>query len=129
MRAIPSSGTKPEMVFRSALHSLGCRYRLGQTVTVGSRRVTPDIVFQRARIMVFIDGCYWHGCPDHCRMPQTNSDYWERKIGGNVERDRRDNTVFSEDGWTVVRYWEHDDLPIAAARLRELLRERSGRAP
>jgi DNA mismatch endonuclease (patch repair protein) len=68
----------------------------------------PDFVFRKTRIAVFIDGCFWHGCPKHCRMPATNRDYWERKIGRNLERDKKVKRELRKAGWTVVRVWEHE---------------------
>ncbi len=67
----------------------------------------PDFVFRKARIAVFIDGCFWHACPKHCRMPASNRDYWERKIGRNAERDKKVNRELRGQGWKVVRIWEH----------------------
>lgn len=68
----------------------------------------PDFVFRKTRIAVFIDGCFWHGCPKHCRMPATNRDYWDRKIGRNLERDKKVKRELRKAGWTVVRVWEHE---------------------
>ena len=68
----------------------------------------PDFVFRKTRIAVFIDGCFWHGCPKHCRMPATNREYWERKIGRNLERDKKVKRELRKAGWTVVRIWEHE---------------------
>jgi DNA mismatch endonuclease, patch repair protein len=68
----------------------------------------PDFVFRKTRIAVFIDGCFWHGCPKHRRMPATNRDYWERKIGRNLERDKKVKRELRKAGWTVVRIWEHE---------------------
>ena len=68
----------------------------------------PDFVFPKHRMAIFIDGCFWHRCPKHCRMPTTNRDYWETKISRNAERDRSVTKKLKEDGWTVIRFWEHD---------------------
>lgn len=68
----------------------------------------PDFVFPKSRIAAFIDGCFWHGCPKHCRMPSSNKDYWEGKIGKNVKRDRKINKELRAKGWKVIRFWEHD---------------------
>jgi DNA mismatch endonuclease (patch repair protein) len=126
MAAVRSTNSRPELAFRSALHRLGVRYRLGQTVTVGGRKVKPDLVFKQAKIAVFIDGCFWHGCPDHCRMPATNRDYWEAKIGRNVARDAADAERFSSAGWRVLRFWEHEDLAKAARSVAMTLRPTVG---
>lgn len=68
----------------------------------------PDFVFPKNRVAAFIDGCFWHGCSKHCRMPSSNKDYWERKIGKNVQRDRKINKELRAKGWKVIRFWEHD---------------------
>ena len=68
----------------------------------------PDFVFPRCRLAIFIDGCFWHRCPKHCRMPNTNREYWETKISRNAKRDRSVTKQLKEDGWTVIRFWEHD---------------------
>jgi DNA mismatch endonuclease, patch repair protein len=77
----------------------------------------PDFVFWRERVAVFVDGCFWHGCPSHCRMPQDNRDYWRRKIGGNASRDTRTNRLLRTRGWRVVRIWAHSlEAPRAVVR-------------
>lgn len=68
----------------------------------------PDFVFPKNRVAAFIDGCFWHGCPEHCRMPSSNRDYWERKIGKNIQHDRKINKELRAKGWKVIRFWEHD---------------------
>lgn len=87
----------------------------------------PDFVFRKARIAVFIDGCFWHACPKHCRMPASNRDYWERKIGRNAERDRKVTRELRQQGWTVVRIWEHEIKAGTAmrklGRIRRVVRE------
>lgn len=122
MAAIRSTNTAPERRLRTRLHGLGVRYRLGQVIRLdGSRPIKPDIVHKRRRVAVFVDGCYWHGCPDHCRMPSANSAYWQLKISGNMRRDVTTDARLVEAGWTVVRIWEHEDPGPAAERLRDLL--------
>ena len=108
MRANRKADTKPEIRLRSALHRRGLRFRLGVPIAAGSVRVVPDIVFRRARLAVFIDGCWWHRCPEHGVMPGSNTAYWLPKLDRNVERDRRVDAALSADGWVVVRVWEHD---------------------
>jgi len=68
----------------------------------------PDFVFAKRRVAVFIDGCFWHGCRKHCRMPKSNADYWENKIGNNISRDRAVNKHIRSKGWVVIRFWEHE---------------------
>ena len=103
MSRIKSRDTKPELRLRRALWALGLRYRLGASV-IGR----PDVVFKSAKLAVFVDGCFWHGCPRHGVMPKNNRDFWRKKIGGNVERDRRVNDLLRAAGWGVLRFWEHD---------------------
>lgn len=97
------------------LHARGLRYRVDKPIPIGGRRpVRPDIVFTRARIAVFVDGCYWHGCPDHHQPSKSNVSYWRAKIDRNQERDRENDAALKSAGWTVLRFWEHDDPAEAA---------------
>ena len=100
--------TKPELRVRSLLHKRGLRYRVNQGPLPELRR-TADIVFRKARVAVFIDGCFWHGCPQHYKEPKTNTDYWRAKIAGNGQRDRQTDELLFEAGWLVLRFWEHED--------------------
>lgn len=109
--------TAPELALRRLLHARGLRYRKDHRVDAGGVRATADVVFPRARVAVFVDGCYWHGCPQHCRMPARNVAYWEAKIGRNRERDRRTTAALKDAGWTVVRVWEHESPEQAAAQV------------
>jgi DNA mismatch endonuclease (patch repair protein) len=102
------TGTKPEIAVRRALHAHGLRYRVDLPINVAGIRVRPDIVFTKRRVAVFIDGCFWHGCPLHSNQPRTNPSYWETKIARNKERDIRVNAALEDNGWTVVRAWEHE---------------------
>ena len=85
-------------------------------------RVRPDVVFTRRRVAVFVDGCFWHGCSDHQRVPRRNRDYWVPKLRANVERDRRVDAALEAAGWRVVRIWEHDTPDAAAERIAALVR-------
>ncbi|WLQ42902.1 very short patch repair endonuclease [Streptomyces laculatispora] len=119
MQAICSRDTKPELRIRRLLHAQGLRYRVAAKPLPGLRR-TADIVFRPAKLAVFVDGCYWHGCPDHYVPPKTNSSYWSAKVLRNVTRDRDTDTRLQAAGWTVLRFWEHESpdscaLTIAAA--------------
>jgi DNA mismatch endonuclease (patch repair protein) len=127
MAAVRSHNTTPERSLRAALHRLGVRYRLGQVVETGGRRIRPDLVFKGARVALFVDGCFWHGCPDHCRRPGSNVDYWNAKIERNRARDARHEDALTVSGWTVVRVWEHEPPSEAAAALAALLDERRRR--
>lgn len=123
MAAIKSRDTSAERRIRSALHRTGVRYRLGQQIVVEGRRVRPDIVFRGAKVAVFIDGCFWHGCAEHCRMPSSNVDYWRPKIDRNQARDRRNDEELLAAGWTVVRVWEHDEPSAVVERVIGALRQ------
>jgi DNA mismatch endonuclease (patch repair protein) len=107
------TGTKPEMQLRSALHHRGHRFRKDHLLRVGGVRVRPDVVFTRWRVAVFVDGCFWHSCPEHQHVPKRNLDYWLPKLAANVERDRRVNAALTDEGWFVLRIWEHVDVNAA----------------
>jgi len=122
MRGNRRRDTGPEKRLRSALFALGLRFRVDRPirVTAQDRPIHPDIVFPRAKLAVFVDGCFWHGCPEHGTSPRRNSHYWNAKLRLNVERDRRYDALLRDAGWTVVRVWEHDDPEEAAARIAGL---------
>jgi DNA mismatch endonuclease (patch repair protein) len=111
--------TKPEVALRSELHRRGLRFRKDLPIDLGEgrRSVRADIVLTAARIAVFVDGCFWHGCPDHHRSPRRNPEYWGPKIASNIARDRRVDDALALEGWTVVRVWEHEDVGVAAERI------------
>jgi DNA mismatch endonuclease (patch repair protein) len=117
MRANKGRDTKPELALRSAVHALGMRYRVGMRPVPQVRR-TADIVFTRAKIAVFLDGCFWHGCPEHHRPAKKNSDFWDAKIKGNVTRDADTDARLREVGWQVIRVWEHESPSVAAQRIQ-----------
>jgi DNA mismatch endonuclease (patch repair protein) len=108
MQGNRSRDTKPELLVRSLLHRRGLRFRVAQRPIIAIRR-TADIVFTRAKVAVFIDGCFWHGCPDHYRQPSTNITYWIAKVERNVRRDVEVDEILRAAGWTVVRVWEHEN--------------------
>jgi DNA mismatch endonuclease (patch repair protein) len=99
------------------------RYRVDATI-LGSIRRRPDIVFPRARVAVFVDGCFWHGCPDHATWPKSNEAFWREKIATNKLRDRDTDQRLSDAGWLVMRVWEHEDADGAADLLEKIVRER-----
>ena len=111
-----------ELLLRSALHGLGLRFRLHQRILVGSTR-TADIVFSRARLAIFLDGCFWHGCPVHASWPKTNANWWRNKIEANRRRDRDTDERLTADGWLVLRIWEHENLEEAVVRVEVALSE------
>lgn len=98
--------TSPELALRSLVHAAGLRYRVAAKPLEGMRR-TADLVFRSAKVAVFIDGCYWHGCPEHFMLPKTNTDYWRDKIDRNIARDRNTDQRLAEADWVVLRFWEH----------------------
>lgn len=114
--------SKPEKALRSALHAMGLRYRVDLLVRAGDVRTHPDIVFTKRKVAVFVDGCFWHGCPEHGTTPKSNTSYWGPKLQKNVERDVRVTSALREDGWRVVRVWEHEDLDSSLALVAEALR-------
>lgn len=107
MVANRSRDTKPELAVRRLVHARGFRYRVDSRPESDLRR-TADLVFTRARVAVMIDGCFWHGCPEHCRMPVAHNEYWRAKILRNVERDSATTAELQKRGWTVLRFWEHE---------------------
>ena len=114
MRANRRTDTKPELALRHALHRLGYRYRKDYRLDLDSgRRVRPDIAFTARKVAVFVDGCFWHACPEHGSKPRANEWYWGPKLIKNVERDRVNDAALILAGWTVVRLWEH--VPIDEA--------------
>jgi DNA mismatch endonuclease, patch repair protein len=120
-----SRDTGPELALRSALHALGLRFRVdARPVPAIPRRA--DVVLRGDRVAVFLDGCFWHGCPDHFRPPATNADSWSAKIAGNRARDASTGALLEAAGWAVIRVWEHEPTAAAARRvLAALLRVRS----
>jgi DNA mismatch endonuclease, patch repair protein len=113
MRSNRRSDTRPELALRAALHAMGYRYRKDFRLDLPSRRVRPDIAFTSRKVAVFVDGCFWHACPDHGSKPKNNDWYWSPKLAKNVERDRAADEALAQAGWTVVRLWEH--VPLADA--------------
>lgn len=103
-----SRDTKVELAVRQRLHARGLRYRVDYAPLPGLRR-RADVVFTRQRLAVFIDGCFWHRCPTHGTRPKANSDYWQPKLDTNVARDADTNARLRAAGWTVLRFWEHED--------------------
>ncbi|MGN6199928.1 very short patch repair endonuclease [Humibacter sp.] len=115
--------TKAELAVRRLAHASGLRYRVNARPEPDLRR-TADLLFTRARVAVFIDGCYWHGCPEHFTMPATNLNYWSTKIGRNRERDAETTALLAERGWLVLRFWEHEVPASVAERIGQAVRVR-----
>lgn len=117
--------TASELRLRSALHARGLRFRKDLLVRAGGLRVHPDVVFTRARVAVFLDGCFWHSCAVHGTVPKQNREYWLPKLEANTDRDVRVTAALEADGWLVRRVWEHEDPEIVAAELEPIIRGRS----
>ena len=115
--------TRPEAALRALLWRRGLRYRVDYRVPGTRGRV--DIAFQRAKVAVFVDGCFWHGCPQHGSLPKANAGWWAEKLRANVERDRRASSTLEELGWQVTRIWEHEDASAVADNIELLVRPAS----
>lgn len=113
MRANRRRDTRPELAVRRLVHAAGLRYRVDARPLPTLNR-KADLVFTRTQVAVFIDGCYWHGCPEHGTRPKANADYWAGKIAGNVARDADTDRRLAQAGWTVLRFWEHQS-PVSVA--------------
>lgn len=116
MQANTGRDTKPELALRRAVFALGLRYNVGKRPIKGVRR-TADLVFPRLQLAVFLDGCFWHGCPDHHTVAKTNADFWAQKVATNRRRDSDTDARLEDAGWTVVRIWEHESVDGAARRI------------
>ncbi|MFS0868062.1 very short patch repair endonuclease [Microbacterium sp. 179-B 1A2 NHS] len=120
MKGNRSRDTEPELAVRRRLHAAGLRYRVDyRPVPTINRRA--DIVFTRQRVAVFIDGCFWHGCPIHFVASRTNAEYWEPKIARNIERDAQTDELLREHGWTTARFWSHEQPDSVAAAVQAVV--------
>ncbi len=124
MQGNRSRDTGPEMAVRRLVHGMGLRYRVNARPLPQLRR-TADLVFSRRRVAVFIDGCFWHGCPEHHRRPGVNVDYWTQKVERNRQRDRATDAELVAAGWTVLRFWAHVDPSEVAERVRAAVADAS----
>lgn len=122
-----TSDTAPELALRRLLHAAGLRYRVNYPPLKTSRR-RADVVFTRVHVAVFVDGCFWHGCPIHgTRKFSTNKTYWEQKIQRNRQRDADTDKLLKSEGWLSIRCWEHDDpRKVAEVVVREVIHRRKG---
>jgi DNA mismatch endonuclease (patch repair protein) len=118
----PQRDTGPELKIRSILHRLGFRYRVDYQPIKGIRR-RADVAFIGPRVTVFVDGCFWHGCPEHGTWPKANSKFWRNKIETNKKRDAETTKLLEKAGWKVVRVWEHEDPVIAAKKIAGIVRD------
>jgi DNA mismatch endonuclease (patch repair protein) len=125
MRANPGRDTRPERALRSAVHARGLRYRINIRPVKEIRR-TADLVFTRAKVAVFLDGCFWHGCSEHYRPAKgATARFWNEKILENRRRDADTDERLRQAGWDVVRVWEHEEPAEAASRIEGRVRERA----
>ncbi|WP_318533266.1 MULTISPECIES: very short patch repair endonuclease [Actinoalloteichus] len=125
MKQVRSRDTTPELRLRTELHRRGLRYRVDRRPVPALRR-RADIVFGPARLSVMVDGCFWHGCPDHHRPSRRNSQFWSDKIAANQRRDRETDVLLTEAGWLVIRIWEHENPIAAADRVEAAVTSRRG---
>jgi len=123
MQVTAQRDTPGERAMRSAIHRLGLRFSVDRRPLSDSRR-RADLVFRSARVAVFIDGCFWHGCPRHGTWPKTNRTWWRAKIEANRRRDADTDEVLAARGWAVVRLWAHDDMMSASRKIATLVRRR-----
>lgn len=124
MQANKSRDTQPELALRSLLHSRGLRFYVARR-PIRTLRRTADILFPRRKIAVFVDGCFWHGCPKHHTRAKANAEYWVEKVARNRARDEETNALLEASGWTVIRIWEHLPIAEAADLIEETLRSTS----
>ena len=114
--------TKPEIALRAALHRGGLRFRKDFPLRPDTGRlIRADVVFPRRRVAVFVDGCFWHDCPEHGTRPRVNEGYWRPKLCRNVERDRETDDRLQRAGWLVVRVWEHEEVSDVVVQIRAAL--------
>ncbi|MEV8538690.1 very short patch repair endonuclease [Streptomyces sp. NPDC051572] len=119
----PSKDTAAELAVRRLLHAAGLRYRVEYPVP-GMARRRLDMAFTRAKVAVLIDGCFWHGCPVHATQPKANAEWWRKKLDRNMARDRETTAHLAAQGWTVLRFWEHEDPDSVAARVSATVEQR-----
>ena len=120
MKRMPTKDSKPELRLRKAIYGLGFRYRLHRKDLPGK----PDIAFGPAKVAVFVDGCFWHNCPEHGTIPKNNREWWLEKFQRNQERDMLKDEQLKEMGWLPIHVWEHEDPDTAARNIKKLVKER-----
>ena len=116
--------TGPEIKLRSALHRIGLRFRLDRKIGAGRSAPRPDIVFGPARVAVLVDGCFLQSCAEHECVPSAHRDYWLPTLARNVERDQANTRALEEQGWQVIRVWEHEDMAEAADEIASVVASR-----
>lgn len=123
MKAAKPRDTVPEKALRSELHKRGLRYRVdAKPIEKLNRRA--DIVFRSAKVAIFVDGCFWHGCPKHGTQAKANAEFWKNKIKRNQERDAETNQLLKKAGWKVIRVWEHENPEKASAKIQKTILKR-----
>jgi len=125
MSQIKGRNTKPEIALRKSLWAMGFRHRIKSKLPG-----KPDIVYPSLKTVIFVDGCFWHRCPEHYQPPKTRAEFWEEKISENVNRDRKNDCLLKEQGWLVIRVWEHEikeSLADCAERLVTMLSVRKAK--
>lgn len=128
MKANTRRDTRPEVAVRRLLHAHGLRFRVDYPVATDERAIRVDIAFPARRLAVFVDGCFWHGCPEHATMPRKNRDYWEPKLDRNRARDARQTALLETAGWHVVRFWTHVPAETICRDVEDMLRGGDERA-
>lgn len=128
MRGNVGRDTKPELLVRRALFRRGLRFRVDYRLAPPAR-TRADVVFTRARVAVFIDGCFWHGCPVHATTPKSNTAYWVPKLEANRVRDAATTALLTDRGWTVLRFWEHEEASAVADTVEGAVRAAVPQAP
>lgn len=126
MKRVRQRDTSVESALRRELHALGLRYRVQIPILTKPRRVA-DVAFSGVRVAVFVDGCFWHGCPVHATWPKQNAEFWRSKIVANQERDRDTDARLCADGWEVIRVWAHEPPAAAAERIAALVNARKAK--
>jgi len=121
MSRMPRKDSKPELALRRELYKLGLRYRIHVKKLPG----TPDIVFQKAKMVVFVDGCFWHSCHRHGKTPKSNHEWWRKKFEENMKRDKRNDFELESMGWLPIHIWEHEDPIESAHTIREVWKQRT----
>ena len=123
MRVTKQRDTPAEVALRSKLHRGGFRFGVDKAIP-GVTRARPDILFPTEKVAVFVDGCFWHSCPEHGTIPKANREWWIEKLAGNVERDRRHRRELGDAGWVVLRVWEHESASQAATQVASAVLQR-----
>lgn len=126
MAKVRQTGTDAELALRREMYRIGLRYRMAYEVLKKPRRVA-DVAFPRRKIAVFVDGCFWHGCPEHATWPKRNADFWRQKIEANRWRDADTNARLQANGWTTLRFWSHESPVEAAQTVARVVAEEDAR--